>query len=326
MINNIMAFWNGFSIDLLIGIISCILGVIALIVGGIAYHDCKINNNKTTNKKKIAKGADDHSYNASGDMYILQNDGKSLVDLNSNDFSVALNKAYEMFSTQCENNLKQITREAQRIVNEKKIELGSYTKLDWINIYFESARNSSDTFMQNVWAKVLVQELSKPDSFSYKTLDVLKNMSAKDFKLFEKMCQLVFLKEIDDEKICKQFNFSWLDQSRMKELGLLNMELSSRPLKINKQNSIMFPFGKSLVMCLGNSTTSEMTIELSCHIITMAAEELLTVASFEDSLPIAEAYMKKIKNENSNCFITLHHLYGIINGKYNYDHHPIIGM
>lgn len=70
------------------------------------------------------------------------------------------------------------------------MELSGSTKLDWINIYFESAKNAADTYMQNVWAKVLAKELESPGTFGYKTLDVLKNMFRADFILFEKMCSV----------------------------------------------------------------------------------------------------------------------------------------
>ena len=58
--------------------------------------------------------------------------------------------------------------------------------------------------MQGIWAKVLAKEMSEPDSFSYKTLDVLKNMTSKDFYLFEKLCSIQFNGCIYKEKIQKQ--------------------------------------------------------------------------------------------------------------------------
>lgn len=37
-----------------------------------------------------------------------------------------------------------IINETSRIVRENKINLGAYTKIDWINVYFEKAKNTSD--------------------------------------------------------------------------------------------------------------------------------------------------------------------------------------
>ena len=38
--------------------------------------------------------------------------------------------------------MRQIVSEAERIVRDSKWQIAGYTKVDWINIYFESATKS----------------------------------------------------------------------------------------------------------------------------------------------------------------------------------------
>ena len=183
-------FFQGFSLDTLIALTSCITGIVALFLGGSAYRNCKEIKRSFNDKKKFGNNGIDNSQKAAGNIINNNCDANVIATLTSSNFSAALNEAYKRFELQYENNLKNVIEEAGKIVQEKKLELSGYTKIDWINIYFESAKNASDTYMQNVWAKVLAKELESPGTFGYKTLDVLKNMSKEDFVLFEKMCSL----------------------------------------------------------------------------------------------------------------------------------------
>lgn len=51
---------------------------------------------------------------------------------------------------------------------------------DWFSYFTELVQNISTLSMQKLWAKILASELKSPGSFSYKTLNLLKQMSYKD--------------------------------------------------------------------------------------------------------------------------------------------------
>lgn len=59
---------------------------------------------------------------------------------------------------------------------------------DWFIRFYEAVGNISDEAMQDLWAKILAGEISRPSSYSLKTIDVLKNMSKKDAELFVRIC------------------------------------------------------------------------------------------------------------------------------------------
>lgn len=310
MLNNLLSFWNGFTFDLLIGIISCLLGVIALIIGGTAYKNCKINSKTENNKsvKKIAKGADDHSNNSTGDMLVVQgnyyeNNDNSLVELNKENFSVALNKAYEMLSIKCDDNLKQITQEAKRIVDEKKIELGSYTKLDWINIYFESAKNTSDTYMQNVWAKVLVQELSKPDSFSYNTLNILKNLSAKEFQLFENYSQYIISNSFipNYEDLRKDNYVKYGSILKLDECGLINSSsFIAQNIPINEKKLLIYHNGDYMIVAKKEDTI----LKVRKFPLSSSATEILSIIDNKENNEFFIEFAKALKKTNKSIDIS----------------------
>lgn len=61
---------------------------------------------------------------------------------------------------------------------------------DWLNRYISLADNVSNNTMQDLWAKILASELSRPGLYSLKALKVFRDMSITDAKLLAKACSL----------------------------------------------------------------------------------------------------------------------------------------
>lgn len=280
-------FFQEFNFDTLLALISCIAGVVALFLGGTAYKNCKNIKDSFNDKKEFEDNSQDHSQRAAGD--IINNNGISdaqlvtittaLATMNSTNFSQALDKAYVRFQEQCDENLKNIIGQTKKVIEDNRLQISGYTKIDWIHIYLESAKNASDAYMQNVWAKVLAIELARPDSFSYKTLDVLKSMSADDFRLFEKSCALLVHDLIISDR---KFNtyLSWLRKNKLSELGLLSLSETERTYTLAaKEKYNILVAGNTLVIMLHNDSDTEVATKFTGFLFTNSAKELLPVAT-----------------------------------------------
>ncbi len=62
---------------------------------------------------------------------------------------------------------------------------------DWFNHFITLAEQISSPAMQELWAKILVGELSFPGTFSYKSLQLLKQMTLKEANSFQHVCKLI---------------------------------------------------------------------------------------------------------------------------------------
>lgn len=80
------------------------------------------------------------------------------------------------------------------------IEIGKKTDLDWLSRYIALSEDVSNPTMQDLWAKILAGELTKPGAFSFKTLKVFRDMSIYDAKLLAKACSLA-VKDPDKKSI-----------------------------------------------------------------------------------------------------------------------------
>ena len=326
---NLLAFFQEFTFDTLIAVISCIAAVVALFLGGKAYKNCKIKNNKFGGKKVIKGESDDHSQtaeNITNNNYngLQPTETNALLSFTHATFKACMDEAHKRFEQQANDNLQKIIEEANRIVQEKKLELSTYTKIDWINVYFESAKNSSDEYMQNVWAKVLAHEIEHPGSFSFKTLEVLKSMDKNDFMLFEKMCACL----IDDFLLTDLFSeagfsFSWLNLLKMSVLGVIHLENTQRQRKIDSE-PVAFSFGSKYIILLKNTQQNCVDISLSIYVLSSVGKELLSISNIqynENTVKEITTKMKKRLNRDTQkkLQITLHKINYILNNQINYE-------
>lgn len=317
-----------FSFDTLLALISCITGIVALFFGGSAYksvHDLKKSFN---DKKKFGDNGVDNSKKAGGDIVEYNCDTNALATLTAANFKTSLEQAYAIFEKKTDDNLYKIIEKTNQIIQEKKIELGSYTKIDWINVYFENAKTSSDEYMQSVWAKVLTQELSFPGSISYKSLDILKNMTSDDFKLFERLCSVnvdntILTDEVND--FYKRFNLYWTNLLKLKEFNLISLEDSERTYSIEPNDHKHLIYGNRYIIFFKNDSDKKIDYKLSVYILTQFAIELSTVVTVSMLDEFIVEYAKILKSkEHDGLSVTLHKINNIIGGQIHYDRNDLL--
>ena len=297
-----MNFFQGFNFDTVLAIISCITGIIALFLGGTVYKNYKVNKNTVKQKKKFEDNSADNSITVGGDY--THNEGVSETALVSvveqmramtnESFSMAVDGVYTMFQAKCDDNLHTIMAKTEQIIKEQKLTLGGYSKIDWIHVYFEAAKNTSDTYMQEIWARVLARELSQPNSFSYKTLDALKNMSSEEFKLFEKIHRIMLWSTLAKGDYLKNNGMLWYYLQKLKEFGLLNLEISSRTINIEANGDVHFIINREYVMFIRNNNEQKKSFDMPCYMFTNVAMELSSIVNM---IPLELSFATDIARE-----------------------------
>lgn len=98
------------------------------------------------------------------------------------------NKRERLASLRKQENIEAIMEKTSSFCANKSID--KRPDLDWFERYITLAENVSNTTMQDLWAKILAGELSRPGSYSLKALKVFRDMSIADAKLLAKACSL----------------------------------------------------------------------------------------------------------------------------------------
>ena len=62
---------------------------------------------------------------------------------------------------------------------------------DWLMRFFDAVGNISNENLQQLWGKVLANEIVKPKACSLRTLEMIRNMSSEEANIFSDLCRYV---------------------------------------------------------------------------------------------------------------------------------------
>ncbi len=115
----------------------------------------------------------------------LLRDGKlSYVELyKCKNFLKIAEQADKMMASYQENTLA--------IEQESDSEKNETFSFDWLMRFFDAVGNISNDNLQQLWGKVLANELSRPKACSLRTLDIIRNMSPEEANTFSLLCRYV---------------------------------------------------------------------------------------------------------------------------------------
>ena len=100
---------------------------------------------------------------------------------------------------------------------------------DWTARFFESVKDVSDETMQSLWSSVLAGEVSLPGRTSLRTLDVIKNLSPEEARMFSELAQFSFSGTVvyypyREDKVTAERVLPYKSRIRLQDCGLVQHE------------------------------------------------------------------------------------------------------
>lgn len=147
---------------------------------------------------------------------------------------------------------------AEQLKNEDNISQEPVDK-DWSKRFFNIVQDISDEEMQSLWGRILAGETKQPNSYSKRTLELLKNLSKNEAEIFTKFAELkvvaancVIWNNDNGTFLKNEFNITFNDRLLMTELGLIssknNLEFSFPPTKTHKSTNVLEYGNKGIVL------------------------------------------------------------------------------
>lgn len=194
--------------------------------------------NANTESYKIKKLADAKKYQIKV-LTESSNDDQRELSVTSDDFELKL-KGNSIEAIAIESlisreikkqiNLNSIVSKAIEFIKENEKVTDKPVDSDWINKFINESKEISNEEMQNLWAKILSDEVSRPNSYSLRTLETLKNMNKYDAEVFTKFIKLSF-DNIDgryilsDRNLYTKYGLDFSDITLLEEIGLLTRNI-----------------------------------------------------------------------------------------------------
>ena len=162
---------------------------------------------------------------------------------------------------------------------------------DWLNRFFSIVEDVSDKDMQRLWAQILAGEVKRPNSYSLRTLELLRNISTKEAEVINRASKYL----IDKVFLCADvFGADMFILSKMDELGVICGEQIAFTHVIYPDESRNINIGNTY--CLIVHSNTEVKIPVKCFHLTTVGHEIFSLAK-EDNLKFALMLAKHFDRE-----------------------------
>lgn len=82
------------------------------------------------------------------------------------------------------NNTKSVVEKAKSYFTEGESVSNEPVNSDWANRFFSIVEDISDETLHDIWGRILAGEVKRPNSYSLRTLELLRNITKEEAELF----------------------------------------------------------------------------------------------------------------------------------------------
>ncbi|GAA4327514.1 DUF2806 domain-containing protein [Pontixanthobacter gangjinensis] len=246
--------------------------------------------------RRIKKKADAEAYRLEK---LEEAKAKGLILKSDAEFEI-IDRARERFAHKEINrqiNLESIVEKSSKHLSESVSE--EPVDDDWRTRFFNKAQDVSNEEMQEIWGKILAEEVTQPGRISFRTLEVISNLSKKEAEIFERSCKLAvnggMILKADDNNAFDDYGINYSDLLVLRSAGLIyDSDNLIVKFKTNKLvNGVLLNYGKTIFIASKGSDTE---ITFNQVKFTPAGNELMQIISAEKNLDYLY-YFKKKKEE-----------------------------
>jgi len=168
-------------------------------------------------------------------------------------------------------NIENITQNAAKNLESETNVSEEPVDQDWTTRFFNYAEDVSNDEMQELWGQILAGEIKRPNSYSLRTLELIRNLTKVEAEVFTKAANFAisswnspFLFKGQKEESLVNYGFSFEDQLLLTEIGILQSEtnISRRLSKQDNDSIIYFESGNRIIKTLKKANTPEHKISI----------------------------------------------------------------
>ena len=194
---------------------------------------------------------------------------------------------------------------------------------DWFVRFYEAVGNVSNEQMQSIWSQILAGEINKPNTYSLRTIEVLKNLSQQEAELFGKICShcicigsKLILPHYDKYLEACQITFGEI--LHLSELGLINSDGTlALQIPIDMTPKVLFVNGDLLITISATDENSKV-FDIRQFPLTGVGTELATLVAESTTDDDFYAFAKEL-NTNTSVKIAVHKIVSIKGDEIEYN-------
>lgn len=204
-----------------------------------------------------------------------------------------------------EENVEKVLDIAGQELQSKDIISDQSVDEDWLTRFFGVAKDVSSSDMQLIWGKILAGEISRPKSFSMRTLETIRNISSDEAKVFESLLPFVMLNGqanfIPVDLITfDEFGIPFSSILQMDECGLASssglITIGIKAMNNAQEQPILYT--KDELLSVSDAPSVNFDFTLRVYPLTRAAIELISIIDYSPNHDFFLKLAKKIHFEH----------------------------
>lgn len=175
---------------------------------------------------------------------------------------------------------------------------------DWMFRFFNSVENISNEDMQKIWGHILAGEVKSPNTYSYRTLEKLKNMTQQEAECFQNISALalrhggkVFI--LNDENILKKNKVHFGHILMLEECGLM----VAQSLALYLSASIDQPeyiYNSEVIGVVNGKRTESQKLVIPVYLFTESGSQLIKAIHPQINSQYFIEYFEMIRERNKD--------------------------
>ena len=194
---------------------------------------------------------------------------------------------------------------------------------DWMSRFFNSVEDISNEKMQEIWGHILAGEIRSPNTYTYRTLECLKNITQQEAEVFLRVAALAlrssgtyFIMTNDD--LLNKYNVYFSDVLKLEECGLMTAQTLSFTLATSAKQSLIF--NSKYIGLIREEKPDAKEIELSIFVFTGSGIQLMNAIQPKCSEQYLFDCLQFIADKHKDFSITAHKINNISDdGRINYN-------
>jgi len=227
-----------------------------------------------------------------GNISITNGDFSLKIESNENTVDEMLIKSIVDKSIKEIINVNEILEKTAKLLDTTEEISKEKVDTDWAARYFNTVKDISNEEMKIIWSKLLADEITRPGTISLRTIDLLRNLSSREARLFQSIVSCsasipgtMFI--LGDDNLRSSFGLGQNDISLMQELNLLHSEGLYWNLQTIGNGMNLMQFDDKLAVVI---ETTDVKKSLSIYKFTNIGKELSKLVEREN----IERYLKDI--------------------------------
>lgn len=184
-----------------------------------------------------------------------------------------------------------IEKAEQQFTPDEKVSSEPVDK-SWMIRFLDIAETISDDDLRDLWARVLAGEIKRPNSYSLRTLDVLRNITKKEAELIVKCSNFVM-----GDSICTEdFALTLEEQLLLDDIGIIYGEQLYTKLTPTT-GKMQFLLNRQMLLWIYAPVNLHMSVK--CHKLTKAGRDILCLIQENDYVDFAINLAQHLKKQGA---------------------------